>query len=59
MEKPIDPEVLAVKVKALIQRTYDKEAADCLLLSGGITIDKNARKVFSGPRARGTQREGV
>ncbi len=46
MEKPIDPEVLAVKVKALIQRTYDKEAADCLLLSGGITIDKNARKVF-------------
>ena len=40
------PEVLAVKVKALIQRTYDKEAADCLLLSGGITIDKNARKVF-------------
>lgn len=46
MEKPVDPEVLAVKVKALIQRTYDKERAASRLVSGGITIDKDARQVF-------------
>lgn len=46
MEKPVDPEVLAVKVKALIQRTYHKESEQHLLASGGITIDKDARQVF-------------
>ena len=46
MEKPIDPEVLAVKVKALIQRTDDKEAPGSRLISGGITIDRDARQVF-------------
>lgn len=46
MEKPVDPEVLAVKVKALIQRTYDKEGTANRLVSGGITIDKDARQVF-------------
>lgn len=46
MEKPIDPEVLAVKIKALIERTYDKEASVSRLISGGITIDRDARQVF-------------
>ena len=46
MEKPVDPEVLAVKVKALLQRTYDKELPDRYLKSGGLVIDRDARKVF-------------
>ena len=45
MEKPVDPEVLAVKVKALIQRTYDKGQPDRYLQSGGLVIDRDARKV--------------
>lgn len=46
MEKPIDIEILIAKVKALIQRTYRLQKEQELLVSGGIAIDKEARRAY-------------
>lgn len=46
MEKPVDPDLLTAKVRALLQRTYGARSETDYLVSGGLTIDKNARKVY-------------
>lgn len=46
LDKPVDSEILLAKVKALLQRTYGMALETDVVLSGDITIDKNARKVF-------------
>lgn len=48
MEKPIDPEILLAKVRALLKRTYEAEVKEELIVSGEITIDVKARKVYLG-----------
>lgn len=46
MEKPVDPDLLTAKVRALLQRTYGTRSETDYLVSGGLTIDRNARKVY-------------
>lgn len=48
IEKPVDIELLAARVKALIQRTYGAHVETDMLVSGAVTIDKNARKAYLG-----------
>lgn len=48
MEKPVDPDILTAKVRALLQRTYGVTVENSLLLSGDITLDQNARKAYLG-----------
>ena len=48
MEKPVDPDILTAKVRALLQRTYGVTLENSLLLSGDITLDQNARKAYLG-----------
>lgn len=46
MEKPVDPDLLTAKVRALMQRTYGARTKNDYLVSGGLTIDRNSRKVY-------------
>ena len=46
MEKPVDPEILTAKVRALMQRAYGTFAESDILSSGGITIDTVSRKGY-------------
>lgn len=46
MVKPIDPEILTAKAKALMTRSYGAPSLPDILISGQLTIDKNARKVY-------------
>lgn len=46
MQKPVDPEILTAKVKALMSRSYGAKTSSDMLISGGITIDIDARKVY-------------
>lgn len=46
MEKPVDPDLLVAKVKVLIQRFCRVEPPSDIQISGELTIDKIARKVF-------------
>lgn len=46
MEKPIDPEILLAKVRALLKRTYEAEVRAELIVSGELTVDVKARKVY-------------
>lgn len=46
MEKPVDPDILTAKAGALIQRAHGAQTESSLLVSGDITIDKNARKAY-------------
>lgn len=46
MEKPVDIQILAAKIKALLQRAYGVSRDISTLKSGGITIDMQARKAF-------------
>ena len=48
MEKPVDPDILTAKVRALLQRAYGVTVENSLLLSGDITLDQNARKAYLG-----------
>ena len=51
MEKPVDPDLLTAKVRALIQRIYGARTENDYLVSGSLTIDKNSRKVYREGRA--------
>lgn len=51
MEKPVDPDLLTAKVRALIQRTYGARTETDYLVSGSLTIDRNSRKVYREGRA--------
>lgn len=46
MEKPVDPEILTAKVRALLQRTYGVRAESSILSSGKISIDTASRQVY-------------
>lgn len=46
IEKPVDPDLLVAKINALFVRSYGDLAQKDLLVSGDITIDKAARKVY-------------
>lgn len=46
IEKPVDPDLLVAKINALFARSYGDLAQKDLLVSGDITIDKAARKVY-------------
>lgn len=45
MEKPVDMELLCVKIKALLRRNYDLKGANTVIYSGALTIDKEAKRV--------------
>lgn len=46
IEKPIDPEIITAKIKVLMSRRYGVAFLGDTLVSGGLTIDKRARKVY-------------
>lgn len=46
IEKPVDPDILTAKARALIYRAYNQDVKSDLLVSGAITIDRNSRSVF-------------
>lgn len=51
MEKPVDPDLLTAKVRALLQRTYGIRSETDYLVSGSLTIDRSARKVYRNNQA--------
>ena len=46
IEKPVDIDILSMKISALMRRNYDLKKENTLLLSGALSIDKEARRVF-------------
>lgn len=46
MEKPVDMDILLAKVDALMYRNYDLREKRTILCSGGISIDKEAKKAY-------------
>lgn len=46
MEKPVDPDILAAKIRALMQRSYGTEVKRDMLVSGQLTIDLNGRQLY-------------
>ena len=46
IEKPIDIDILSMKISALMRRNYDLKKENTLLLSGALSIDKEAKRVF-------------
>lgn len=46
IEKPVDADLLIAKIRSLLLRTYGTFSQKEMLVSGAITIDKTARKVF-------------
>ena len=46
IEKPIDIDILSMKISALMRRNYDLKRENTLLLSGALSIDKEAKRVF-------------
>lgn len=46
IEKPVDADLLIAKIRSLFLRTYGTFAQKDMLVSGAITIDKTAHKVF-------------
>lgn len=48
LEKPVDPDILCAKMKALLQRNQSNNEKTNTYVSGSITIDALAHKVFVG-----------
>ena len=46
IEKPVDIDILSMKISALMRRNYDLKKENTLLLSGALSIDKEAKRVF-------------
>lgn len=46
MEKPVDPEILAAKVRALITRAYGIDKEQSMIISGALTIHPDSRRVY-------------
>lgn len=46
IEKPVDIDILLMKISALMRRNYDLKKENTLLLSGALSIDKEAKRVF-------------
>lgn len=46
VEKPVDIDILRAKIGALMRRNYELKKENALLISGGLSIDKDAKRVF-------------
>lgn len=46
VEKPVDIDILSAKIGALMRRNYELKKENALLVSGGLSIDKDAKRVF-------------
>ncbi|MCM1123406.1 MAG: response regulator transcription factor [Eubacterium sp.] len=46
VEKPVDMDILSAKIKALFRREYSLKQESTLIHSGGLSIDKEAQRVF-------------
>lgn len=46
MEKPFDMDLLLAKAEALLNRSYSRKVDSDLIVSGGITVERNARRVW-------------
>lgn len=46
VEKPVDMDILNVKIKALLRRNYSLKQENVMIHSGGLSIDKEAKQVF-------------
>ncbi|WP_041139501.1 response regulator transcription factor [Beduini massiliensis] len=46
MEKPIDPDILCAKIRALIARQKQVPKQSAIIISGALTVDKEARQVY-------------
>lgn len=46
MEKPVDMDILNVKVKALMRRNYNLKQENVVIHSGALSIDKESKQVF-------------
>lgn len=46
VEKPVDIDILRVKIGALMRRNYELKKENALIHSGAISIDKDAKQVF-------------
>lgn len=50
MEKPVDMDILSVKIKALMKRNYSLKQENALIHSGSLSIDKESKQVFIGSK---------
>lgn len=58
VEKPVDMDILCAKIRALMHRNYDLRQEHALIHSGGLTIDREAKRVFlNGREIALTQKE--
>lgn len=46
IEKPVDPDLLVAKIDSVFARSYGDVAENSTISSGGLTIDKEAHKVY-------------
>lgn len=46
VEKPVDIDILSARIGALMRRNYDLKKENALIVSGGLSIDKDAKRVF-------------
>ncbi|MDE7342333.1 MAG: response regulator transcription factor [Lachnospiraceae bacterium] len=46
VEKPVDIDILSAKIGALMRRNYELKKENALLVSGDLSIDKDAKRVF-------------
>mgnify|MGYP002509706892 CR=1 FL=1 len=46
MEKSVDMDILLAKINALMRRNYDLKRENVLLVSGALSIDKEAQRVY-------------
>ncbi len=46
MEKSVDMDILLAKINALMRRNYDLKRENVLLVSGALSIDKEAKRVY-------------
>lgn len=46
LEKPVDMDILLAKIAALMRRNYELKKDSAVLISGALSIDKDAKRVF-------------
>lgn len=46
IEKPVDIDILSVKIKALMRRNYEFKEKNTIIISGEVTIEKESMRVY-------------
>ena len=46
IEKPVDPDILSAKIRALMRRNYELKDKNTIITSGEVTIEKEAMRVY-------------